>query len=95
MASIQNAFLRLLFFFLSLVHLVQTKETTITLAAGFYHTITSISAEHTTAMTTTPLLTTTHGPTPIITLAPPRIAIPTSSGNQFRDWVQHKCRKMQ
>ncbi|KAH9217992.1 hypothetical protein DL95DRAFT_406330 [Leptodontidium sp. 2 PMI_412] len=79
---------------LSPVQLTQAKATTITLAACFYRNTTSISAEQTTATTTitTPLLTTTHGPTPIVTFAPPHTTIPIGSGNRFRDWIEHKCR---
>ncbi|KAH7407248.1 hypothetical protein BKA64DRAFT_640186 [Cadophora sp. MPI-SDFR-AT-0126] len=79
---------------LGLVHPGQAKGTTITVAAGYYHKATSISADHTTATTTTPLLTTTHGPTPVITLntVPAIAAVPM--GNQFRDWIARKLRKL-
>ncbi|KAG4422824.1 hypothetical protein IFR04_004046 [Cadophora malorum] len=78
---------------LCLVQPGQAKETTITVAAGYYHKATSISADHTTTTITTPILTTSHGPTPVVTFIPAPACPVVPMGNQFRDWVARKLRK--
>ncbi|PVH79441.1 hypothetical protein DL98DRAFT_589309 [Cadophora sp. DSE1049] len=83
----------LLLLSLGLVQPGQAKDITVTLAAGYYHKATSISADHSTATTITALLTTARGPTSVVTLipAPTAAAIPVRS--QFRDWIARKLRK--
>ncbi|KAL2073054.1 hypothetical protein VTL71DRAFT_10378 [Oculimacula yallundae] len=73
--------------------LCHAKHTTITLAAGYYKSRTSMYGEHTTPIiTTTNTVTTVYGPTPVLLLTPTTAAIPIATGNTFRDWIERKCR---